>query len=127
MGRHRREIPVVVQQCVVELDAVSADDDVDGLADGNARFPQSPIVASGFDRQVFRQQWDDPETPQGYFQLYGVRLVSRSLQDFKQDKVAQKKRFPAGRRLQRCGRRRAMAAKMGDPDRTIDEDHDPVG
>lgn len=54
---------------------------------------------------------------------HGVGIVPRALKNLKEDQVADKQPFQPRRSLELGGRRRLMAAQVGDPDRTVDENH----
>jgi hypothetical protein len=126
MLRHRREIPVVMQQRVSVFDAESADNDVGGLANRNAQFSQPAIVPSGAGGQIGAQQGHEHVLTQFPFNTGGMGLVPSALEDFEQDKVADQERLARRRRRQFGGLYRSIAAQMRDPDRAVDQDHDQV-
>ncbi len=101
---HRDEIAVVMQQSVSMFDAESADDEVGGLANGNAQFSQLAIISSSERGQVGSQQRYKQILTQSAFNTRGMGPVPSALENFEQDNVADQERL-ACRRFRQFGSR----------------------
>ena len=121
---HRSEVAVIMQQDVAMLDAESADDDVRGLADGDAQRPQLAIIAGGTGREITIEKRYDRIPAQSALDALSMGFVPGTLKDLEQDKIADQQRFTAGCGFQFGNRRRSMSAQVRDPDGAINEDHE---
>ena len=118
---HRREVAIFMQESVPMHDAVRADDDVGGLAHGDAPISQPAVIAGGARGKVGIEKRDEVILTQIALDARGVGVVPGTLEYFKQDEVADEQRLPAGRGLELGGRGRPTAAQDRDPDGAVDE------
>lgn len=124
MRVHRFEIAILVQDLITPPDTERADDDVNGFARRLAQAAQGPIKPGRFDGRLIVQQRFNLEDAKRGFDLRGVRLIARALQTFKQDQIADDDVVRRGNRPQFRDRRTGLIAKMRNPDRAIDNDHE---
>ena len=120
---HERKIAVVVQQRAAMLDAKRADDDVRGLPDRYAEFPQFTTVPGGARGQIGIEERHERKPAQFEFDARRMGLVPSALKNFEQDEIADQDWFASGRRFQFGGRVRARSAKVDYPDGAVDKNH----
>ena len=120
---HRSKIAVVMQQGAATLDAKRRDDDVRGLANRDAEVSQLAIIPGGSWGEIGVEKRHEIEAAQAAFDARRMSFVPGALKDFEQNEVADQYRLAAGRSFELDGRHGPRAAKMGDPDRAVDEDH----
>src|SRR5271154_4957994 len=106
------------------LDAKRADNDIVRLAYGYAHISQPAIISGGARGEIGVEKRHDIETAQTTFDARGMRLVPSPLKNLEQNQVADKDRFAASRSFELGGRHSQRATKVGDPDGTVDEDHE---
>src|SRR5215467_8714031 len=90
---HRLEIAVVVQQGVPALDAESADDQIDSLADRYPPGAQRAVIGGRLDGQIGIEQRDDGEAPQSAFDKPCLAIRAQSLQHLAQDQIPDQQRL----------------------------------
>src|ERR1700759_4119292 len=106
------------------LEAKRANDDIRGLADGNAEVPQLAIIPGSLWGEIGVEKRHDIEAAQAAFDARRMSFVAGSLKNFEQNEVADQYRFAAGGSFELGGRHGPGATKVGDPDRAVDEDHE---
>lgn len=87
MFDHRREVAVVMQECVAVLDAVSADDEIIGFADRNAEASKAPKILGRAYRDISVQKVCVVESQQRFLNSGSVDIVPRTLEYFQQNEV----------------------------------------
>lgn len=123
MALHGLEIPVGVKKLVAVLDAIRADDQVNGLADGDSNSAKNPVIPGGGHRKLWIEQCDGGKNTQRLADLLRVLLVSHAQENLQLDKVTQEK-VPGARRCSQGGSSgRPPPTKMVDPDGAIREYH----
>lgn len=100
MRRHGVEVAIVVQKEMASLETKRRDHEVDRFADGDAALAQQSIVRGRARRERLVQHAFDCELAQRSFDARRMRLVSRSLQNFKQNNVADEDRARVFDRVQ---------------------------
>lgn len=127
---HRFEVAIVMKQDMAVHDAVSADDQVDGLAHADAALPHQTKIRRSLHGQTRAEHRLDAELTQILLDHGGMALVARALQHLEKDEIADDDVLRIIDRAQRADRSAVGVAKMPDPDRAIDDDHlqaDPCG
>ena len=86
--------------------------------------PQLAIIPGGSRSEIGVEEGHDLEAAQAAFDARRMSFIAGSLKDFEQNEIADQDRFAAGRSFELRGRHGPGAAKVGDPDRAVNEDHD---
>ncbi len=123
MLTHRIEIPVVMQQHMVVLDAVSADDQVGRLASRDPNAAEGTIVCRCLDREIHSQHFDQLKPAKIVLYQARVRGVPCAPQHLQQDDVADQRPVIEVKRYQLSRLRSIHRAEIRDPDGAIDDDH----
>jgi len=76
------------------FDAEGPDDEIGGLADRDAQFPQLASVPGGMGGHFSVQELADSIRPQSAFDAQSVRLIPGALENFEQDQIADQERLP---------------------------------
>lgn len=117
------EVPVVVQQGAIVLDAPRCNQGVDGLADREAERTQATLVPRSIDRKRLATERHDLQRRQQLSGLGEVAFAAEALQYFRQDQVADGDGLRLEQLVQSIGRDRIRAPEIVDPDAGIDQDH----
>ena len=93
MFGHRSEIPIAGQERMAVGDAEGADDQVDGLAYGDAASTQAPVVHRTLDGEIRIEHGRYVEPPQRALDPMRLALARNALQNLQQHHVADQQRL----------------------------------
>jgi hypothetical protein len=85
------------------FDAKRANDDVRGLADRDSKVRQLAIIPGSSRGEISVEKGHNLEPAQTTLDARGMNLVPSALKNFKQNEIADKYRFAAGRSFQLGG------------------------
>src|ERR1700674_2999558 len=123
MPRHRMEIAIVVEQRPAVLDAPGADQQIDGLADGDPPPAQGTEIARRCDGNRVAGHWHDFEAAQQGLDLSSRPLAVKALQYLAQHQIPDDDLVRAEERAQPPDMARSPAIEEVDPDAAVDNDH----
>jgi hypothetical protein len=123
---HRVEVAVVVQQPMTSLDTERTSDHVDRLAHRYSSCPQTPIISRRSHRDLLVQHSSDRILPEFSLDTNGMSVIPRTLQYLEQNQIANQKLVvgAVSQHAEPEGRGIVDATKVGDPNRTVDDDHE---
>src|SRR3954447_15753602 len=123
MARHGTEVAIVVEQRPAVLDAPGADQQTDGLADGDAAPAQGTEIAGCRNGNRISRHVHDFEAPQQGFDFPSRPFIVKALQHLAQHQIADYYLFSTYNRVQLFDMGRVPAVKEVDPDAAVDNDH----
>src|SRR5581483_11574458 len=119
---HRPKIAVMMEQRAAVLDAPSADQQVDGFADGDTAPTQKAKITRRRNRNRLSDHRHHREFAQHRLDLFGFSLSIHTLEDLAQHQVSDEDFLPTQRRLQSTDMSQAAAVEEIDPDAAVDND-----
>src|ERR1700722_5670483 len=123
MSRQGLEIFVVVKQWHAVLDAPSADQQVDGLADGDPAPAQGTEITGRRDGDRVADHRHNCKTAQQGLDFLRRPLAVKALQHFAKHQIPDQDLAGAQDRAQSLNARRISAIEEFDPDAAVDDDH----
>ena len=84
----RSEITIAVEKLVIAHQAESSDNEIDGIANGDAVGAQGAVKTRCFEGDVLPHHRHDGEATENALQSLRMMIVARAPEDLQQDKVA---------------------------------------
>src|SRR5467141_348578 len=122
MPCHRPKIAVVVQQWPAVLDAPCSNQQVDGLADGDAALAQGTEITGRYDRNLLPGHWHYFEAQQQGLDFSRCPLATKTLQHLAKHQIPNDDFVRTQYRAQPPDMGRISAIEEVDPDAAVDND-----